>query len=303
MRPSWSLKLEAIIGVQRGTYGLLSAIGPLRYQRTLEASIPSIDSGGTTLETSDAPQVPGHWFIPPTHDENRVILYFHGGGYVYGSAKTHGKMIGTIARISQTKALALDYRLGPIHPQPAAIEDACAAFRHLVQTGTPPGQIIFAGDSAGGGLVIAAMLALRDAGDPLPAAGVAISPWVDLTCTDDSFDKNAPFDPVTRKACLVAAAGYLDGLSPKDPTVSPLFAKLEGLPPLLLHAGEIEVLKDQICAFDTRAKAAGIDTTLNVYDDMVHVWHMLLGFTPQADAAIEEIAAFIQTHTNTTHNT
>jgi monoterpene epsilon-lactone hydrolase len=128
----------------------------------------------------------------------------------------------------------------------------------------------------------------------LPTAGICISPWVNLECSEKSFETNAAFDPVTREACLVAASAYLNGTAPNNPVVSPVYANLEGLPPLLIHAGEVEVLHDQIVAFALRAKSMGVDTTLKVYDDMVHVWHMLTGFTPQAEKAIAEIAEFIQ---------
>lgn len=293
-RPSWGIKMEGIIGLQGGTYNLLSKIGPLRYHRAVEALIPRVVSGDATVEISEADGLPGHWFVPE-QPSDAVILYFHGGGYVYGSVKTHGEMIGAIACSASAKTFALDYRLAPTHPQPAAIEDACQAFHRLIEMGVPPERIVFAGDSAGGGLVIAAMLALREEGSPLPAAGVAISPWVDLTCSDDSFDRNARYDSVTREACLVAASAYLNGLPADSPIVSPLFASLDGLPPLLVHSGEVEVLHDQICSFAERATSANVDVTLSVYPDMVHVWHMLVGFTPHAQAAIDEIGTFVKT--------
>lgn len=295
-RKAWNWKFETIIGLQRGTYALLAKIGPERYHRVLEKLLTKVDGGDARVMISDAPDAPGHWFIPK-HDNGSVVLYLHGGGYVYGSAQTHGPLIGAIACATSARVLALDYRLAPEHPQPAAIEDACAAFRFLIASGISPRRIVLVGDSSGGGLVVSALLALRKAGDVLPAAGVCISPWVNLECSDKSFDSNSSYDPVTREACLVAAAAYLNGLDPRTPEVSPLFADLKGLPPLLLHAGAVEVLHDQVCAFAERAKVDGVDVTLSVYDDMVHVWHMLMDFTPQAQKAIDEIASYIKRKT------
>lgn len=295
-RKSWSWKFEVIIGLQSKTYPLLAKIGPQRYQRVLTKILTKIDGGEATVTFSEEKEACGYWFIP-NNDNGSVIIYFHGGGYVYGSAQTHGKMIGTIACAASARVFALDYRLAPEHPQPAAIEDACIAFRHLVKSGISPNRIVFAGDSSGGGMVVSALLALRNSGEQLPAAGVCISPWVNLECSDKSFDLNSPYDPVTREACLVAASAYLNGTNPRTPEVSPLFADLKGLPPLLIHAGEVEVLHDQILEFAEKAKSSGLEVTLSIYDDMVHVWHMLIGFTPQAEKAINEIAEFITNQT------
>ena len=296
MRESWNWKYEVLVRLTRVSYDVLAKKGPYRYNRVFEKLQPKIDGGGATIQVSETFGAPGHWFIPENNNGS-VILYLHGGGYVYGSAKTHGKMIGQIACAASSKALALDYRLAPQHPQPAAIEDVCAAFRNLVKTGTSPRQIVVAGDSAGGGLVVSALVALRDAGDMLPAAGVCISPWVNLTCSDESFASNSQYDPVTREACLVAASAYLNGSNPRTPEVSPLFADLKGLPPLLIHAGGLEVLRDQISEFAKRAKSAGNEVEIQVYEDMVHVWHLYSGFTPEADKAIGEIADFIKSKT------
>jgi len=290
-RPSWSWTFEFIVGVQRGTYATLARLGVERYNRVLEAILPAT-AGNTNIETSDAANLPGHWFIPD-RDSGTVILYFHGGGYVYGSIRTHGEMIGALAGACSARTFALDYRLAPQHPQPAAIEDACAAFYELVKSGISPDRIILAGDSAGGGLVLATLLALRDAGECLPAGGVAISPWVDLECSGTSFDTNARYDAVSREACLTAARAYLAGSDPRAPYVSPLFGDLRGLPPLLIHAGEVEVLVDQVRDFAERAQSAGVNVRLEVYADMVHVWHMLLAFTPQAKEGLDDIARFI----------
>jgi monoterpene epsilon-lactone hydrolase len=300
LRESWNWKLELMIRLTRVSYDFLAKKGPERYSSAFERIQPKIDGNGATIEISEEKDAPGHWFIPDNPNSS-VILYFHGGGYVYGSAKTHGRMIGAIACTASARALALDYRLAPKHPYPAAIEDACRAYQYLLKSGVSPKRIVLAGDSAGGGLVVSTLLALKDARDTLPAAGVCISPWVDLECSDDSFESNSRYDPVTREACLVAASAYLNGSDPRTPEVSPLFADLKGLSPLLIHAGELEVLHDQIYKFAERAKSTGLDVTFRVYNDMVHVWHMYSGFTSEAEKAIGEIAAFIKIRTGINH--
>jgi acetyl esterase/lipase len=168
--------------------------------------------------------------------------------------------------------------------------------RCLLSQGIPPARIVLAGDSAGGTLVLSTLLALRDAGQPLPAAGVAISPWVDLDCSGASFQENSAFDFVGKEHCRLAAAGYLQGSNPRSADVSPLFAELSKLPPMLIQAGAAEGLVDQIRDFAGRADNAGVDVKLSVYEDMVHVWHMLRAVTPAGQEAIEEVGAFVQRH-------
>ncbi|MBK7233709.1 MAG: alpha/beta hydrolase [Saprospiraceae bacterium] len=301
-RKAWSWKLEMVIALQSVSYHLLSKIGAIRYQKVLSKLLTKVQDGGARVELSKDKNVPGHWFIPPT-DHGNVILYFHGGGYVYGSVHTHGNMIGEIACASSARIFVPDYCLAPEYPQPAAITDACLAYEHLLNTGVHPNRIVLAGDSAGGGLVISVLLTLRDSNKVLPAGAVCISPWVNLECTEKSFDTNASYDPVTREACLVAATAYLNGTDPRNPIVSPLFANLQGLPPLLIHGGEVEVLHDQIVEFALKAKSMRVNTTLKIYPDMVHVWHMLTGFTIQAKEAISEISEFIIKHAGTEKQT
>jgi acetyl esterase/lipase len=245
--------------------------------------------------TSGSSQLAGTWLEPPDAGEG-VVLYFHGGGFVFGSLRTHGDLIGGLARAANARCFAPEYRLAPEHPAPAAMDDALAAYHTLIGQGIAPKHIVLAGDSAGGTLVLTTLLALRDAGQPLPAAGVAICPWVDLACSGPSFQHNAAFDFVGKKHCRQAAALYLGTADPKGPDVSPLFAELSGLPPLLVQAGGAEVLVDQIRDFVTRAQAAQVQAQLSVYDDMVHVWHMMRRATPDAQRAINEVGAFVQKH-------
>lgn len=239
--------------------------------------------------------VEGHWLDAPD-PSGAVLLYFHGGGFAFGSLRTHGPLIGALARAARARTFALAYRLGPEHRAPSAHADALAAYRWLLGQGIPAAHIVLAGDSAGGTLVLGTLLALRDAGDPLPAAGVALSPWVDLACSGASFQANAPFDFVGEAHCRLAAAAYLGGADPRRPDLSPLFAELAGLPPLLVHAGAAEVLVDQIRAFVARAREAGVTIDFAEYEDMVHVWHMMREATPAAQRAIDEVGAFVQRH-------
>jgi acetyl esterase/lipase len=244
---------------------------------------------------SGAGEIEGIWLEPPGAD-GPVLLYFHGGGFVFASLRTHGTLIGALARAARARTLAFDYRLAPEHPAPAAVEDALSAYRYLLAQQVAPGRIVLAGDSAGGTLVLNTLLALRDRGEPLPAAGVALSPWVDLGCSGDSFRTNAAFDFVGEVHCRLAAASYLAGADPRRADLSPLFAELHGLPPLLIQVGEAEVLRDQILAFAERARAAGADVQLAAYADMVHVWHMMRAATPAAQRAIDEVGAFVRQH-------
>ncbi|MCA9715741.1 MAG: alpha/beta hydrolase [Myxococcales bacterium] len=296
-RAAWSAKLEAFIAMQRASYSMLPKLGIDRFHRVSQAVSPSSTSGVACAPVA-ADGVRGHWLTPADHAKGPVVLYFHGGGYIFGSLRTHGPMIGALARAAGLRTFALDYRLAPEHPKPAALEDALAAYHWLIeQQGVAPEQLVLAGDSAGGNLVLVTLLALRDAGAPLPAAGVAISPWVDLENSGASFQTNAPYDFVTQEACNIAAAAYLAGADPRAADASPLRAELSGLPPLLVHAGAAETLVDQIQEFCARARAAGVDVTLSVYDDMVHVWHMLFSFLPAANEALAEIGAYARART------
>lgn len=297
-RKAWGFRLEALIAAYRGSWSVMPELGIVRWRNVGEALSPLQTDGLTPqfvrLDTGSGPIV-GVWLEPP--DANGpVLLYFHGGGFSFASLRTHGNLIGALARAARARTLAFDYRLSPENPAPAAIEDALAAYRHLLAQGIPAKRIVLAGDSAGGTLVLNTLLALRDAGEPLPAAGVALSPWVDLGCSGASFQTNAAFDFVGEQHCRLAAAAYLAGDDPRRPDRSPLFADLSGLPPLLVHVGEAEVLHDQVCLFVQRAEQAGADARLAVYPDMVHVWHMMRSATPEAQRAIDEAGAFVQQH-------
>ena len=299
VHPRWGLGMELVVAATRGSWSVMPSLGMVRWRDVGEALSPLRCDGLTPrfvdLAASGEEPLYGAWLEPPDAGPD-VLLYFHGGGFVFGSLRTHGELVGGLARAARARTLALQYRLAPEHPAPAAVTDAVRAYRALLEQGIAPGSIALGGDSAGGTLVLNTLLALRDAGLPLPASAVALSPWVDLGCSGDTFDENARFDFVGKEHCLLAARHYLGEQDPARPDVSPLFAALEGLPPLLVHAGSQETLVAQIRAFAARARAAGVELTYSEYPDMVHVWHLLRAVTPDAQRGIDEVGAFIRGH-------
>lgn len=229
------------------------------------------------------------------HDDRGMLIYLHGGGYTICSPFTHRGLASRLGRAAGLNALVPDYRLAPEHPFPAAVEDAVAAYRWLLENGVAPERIVIGGDSAGGGLTLATLLSLRDAGDPLPRAAALISPWTDLAATGESIKTRHHLDPMIRKSGLLESAEmYLDGASNKDPLASPLYADLSGLPPMIVHVGTAEVLLDDSTRLAERAEAAGVDVSLHVYEDLFHVWHYYAQAMPEADEAIAEIGGFFR---------
>jgi monoterpene epsilon-lactone hydrolase len=249
-------------------------------------------------EKLEAGGVPAEWIVAPGAAEDRVVLYLHGGGYVMGSINTHRAMIARISRAAKAKALALDYRLAPEHPFPAAVEDATAAYRWLLAQGYKPNKIVISGDSAGGGLVLATLLALRDAKTPLPAAAAPISAWSDMEGTGESVKTRAAADPMVGFASLSGMAkNYIGNGDPKNPLASPLHGDYRGLPPMLLQVGDAEILLDDSTRVAEKAKAAGVKVELEVWPEMVHVWHVYAKLLPEGQQAIDRIGQFVQQHT------
>jgi monoterpene epsilon-lactone hydrolase len=250
---------------------------------------------GMSVEKVDAGGVPGEWVKAPGARDNYAILYLHGGGYVFGSPTSHRHLVAAISEAAGGAALSLEYRLAPEHPFPAAVDDAVTAYRWLLKKGSKPGRIAVAGDSSGGGLTVASLSVLRDAGDPLPAAGICISPWADLTCSAQSYQNRAGTDPiVSQEVVLQLAPKYLGGKDPKTPLASPIFADLANLPPLLIQVGSEEVLLDDSIRLDRRAREVGVDSTLEIWDDMVHVWHRFAPMLKEGREAIARIGKFIK---------
>ncbi|HYL58266.1 MAG TPA: alpha/beta hydrolase [Candidatus Acidoferrales bacterium] len=249
-------------------------------------------------EKVTAGNVPAEWISAPGANTQRVILYLHGGGYVVGSINTHRAMIARIARAANARALAIDYRLAPENPFPAAVDDAVAAYKWLLAKGHKSNNIVIAGDSAGGGLTIAALLKLRDAGAALPAGAVPISPWADLEGKGESIRSRAARDPmVTQDNLAGSAKQYYGNHDPKDPLVSPVHGDFRGLPPMLIHVGDAEILLDDATRVAERAKAAGVKVELEVWDDMIHVWHVFAKILPEGQQAIDKIGKWVVAQT------
>src|SRR3990172_5975817 len=235
-----------------------------------------------TREAVDVDGTPGEWISAAGAADDAVVLYLHGGGYVIGSINSHREMVSRIARASGARALAIDYRLAPEHPFPAAVEDATKAYRWLLKQGIGPEKIVVAGDSAGGGLTVATLLALRDAGDPLPAAAVCVSPWTDLEITGETMVTKADVDPMIRPQDAKSGAERYHGKTdPSHPLISPINADLSGLPPLLIQVGTSEVLLSDSTRLAERAKAAGVDVTLEEGGGRIHVWHFFAFMLPE----------------------
>jgi epsilon-lactone hydrolase len=242
-----------------------------------------------TVQATDAGGVKAEWTSTPDADPAKAVLYLHGGGYVIGSLDSHRHLAAEAGRSAGARVLAIDYRLAPEHPFPAPVEDTVAAYRHLLQTGIRPGAIALAGDSAGGGLVVGAMLAIREAGLPLPACGWCISPWVDMEALSTSFVDRSETDPTVQKATILDMARlYLNGADPRHPHVAPVYGDLRGLPPLLIQVGSVETLLDDSLWLAREAGKTDVPVDLQIWPEMIHVWHQ---FHPVLTAGRKAIAA------------
>jgi len=296
-----SPELQRAIELQRsllGEFGAAQTPAEFRaiYGRFMGQFPPAAD---VEVRVENAGGVPAEWVIPPGAAARRTILYFHGGGYVVGAPRDYREMVSRIARAAQARALAIDYRLAPEHPHPAAVEDAVAAYRWLLAGGIEPDRIALAGDSAGGGLTVATLVALRGRGERLPAAGVCLCPWADLEITGKSMDVNADRDPLVKRDVVAGmAAAYLGSQDPRTPLASPIHADLRGLPPLLIQVGAAETLLDDAVRLAERARAAGVDVTYEPWPDMIHVWQWFGSFLPEARQAIDRIGEFVRQRTS-----
>lgn len=250
---------------------------------------------GARCEPVSAGGVPSEWIQAAGVDGPGTLLYLHGGGYTIGSINSHRGLVARLSAATGLRGLAVDYRLAPEHPFPAAIDDATAAYRWLLGQGVSPDRIVIGGDSAGGGLTVATLLALRDDGVPLPAAGVCLSPWVDLEGAGESMTTRAELDPmVQRDGLLKMAAAYLGDMHPRTPLASPIHADLRGLPPLLVHVGTRETLYDDSTRLAEVAQAADVHVDLEPWDEMIHVWHAFHPLLPEADLAVARVGEWVR---------
>jgi epsilon-lactone hydrolase len=260
------------------------------------------DFDDVSVTVADAAGVPCEWLVHESADPDKRLLYLHGGGYVAGDLDSHRTLCSDISKTAGVAVLNVDYRLAPEASGSASFDDGLAAYGWMLQQGPngagAPTHCFIAGDSAGGGLALAVMMGARDAGLPVPTAGVLMSPWVDMLATGKSFETNAATDPMVQKGALEWMASLLlpGGEDPKDPRWSPLYGSFDGLPPMLVHASAIETLLDDATATAKLAGDAGIAVTLETFPDVIHVWHALGREIPEASAGIDRICAYIRSH-------
>lgn len=255
---------------------------------------------GVQVQPAEVGGVPGEWVTPPNAAPGPALLYIHGGAWIICSPRTHRALVARLAAAAGVRAFSVDYRLAPEHPFPAGLEDCVAAYRGLLAAGVLPHQVVVAGDSAGGNLTLALLLALKARGEPLPAAAVCLSPVTDLAGTGESMRTKAKVDPILGR---LAASGAKDGYTrlqymgdsdPANPLVSPLYGDLGGLPPLLIHVGEDEILLDDSIRFAQRANAAGVPAQVVVWPGLFHVFQIFGPLVPQAGRSIRQLGAFIR---------
>ncbi len=252
---------------------------------------------GTRIAGESIGAMPAAWITAGDAANKYTILYLHGGGYVIGSARTHAPLAARLSEVTGARCLVPDYRLAPEHPFPAAVDDALAAYRWLLGHGVDHKRIAVAGDSAGGGLVVAALVAARDARLPMPAAALSISPWADLTCDTPAMHTNASADPViTKGGALLFAKIYLNGADMKTPLASPIYADLHELPSVMIQVGDREVLLDDATRLAQRLRADGVDVCFEQWDGMVHVWHLFAHRLAEGRQALKAAAGFLKTH-------
>jgi epsilon-lactone hydrolase len=245
---------------------------------------------GMQVEMVDANGIRAAWFRPQNAPGNRALLYLHGGGYVLGSIETRKMMCALMADSLGMNVLAIDYRLAPENPYPAALEDARKAFLWLLAEGFAAENLLIAGDSAGGGLSLATALSLRDNGEPLPGGVVCLSPWADLTNRAASHHTKAASDPILQTDLLDEwARYYTEEANLQNALVSPVFANFDNFPPLLIQAGSEEILLDDALTLAKKAQVAGVDVTLSIWQGLWHVWPALGDLIPESRAAFEEI--------------
>jgi monoterpene epsilon-lactone hydrolase len=263
------------------------------FQTALAQFQPAAD---VICQAVDAGGVPAEWITAPGAEQEKVIYYLHGGGYTMGSIATHREVVSRLSRAAGARALLIDYRLAPENRFPAALEDAKAGYRWLLSTGVKPSQLVVAGESAGGGLTVATLMTLRDSHLPLPAAGICMSPWVDMECLGKSMVTNSSVDPNVRQEDLkMNAEAYLGEADRRTPLAAPIYGNLKGLPPLLIQVGTAEILFDDATRLAERARLDSVDVVFEPWEEMIHMWHVF-PMLPEGNQAIERIAEFMRNH-------
>jgi len=251
---------------------------------------------GIAIERVTAEGIAAEWLIPEGADRENVVLYVHGGGYVSGSCSDHRGVVSKLARYTEVTHLLYEYRLAPEHPYPAALEDSVVVYRWLLASGFKPGNIMMAGESAGGGLCLATLLALKERNLPMPSAAVVLSPWTDLTCSGDSYRTKNKVSPAPLNSWTVFSRYYAGNHNPADPLISPLFGDLRGLPPLFINSAADDELFDDGERFFLRAKEAGVEVHFRPGMGMIHCYPLLAPLFREAEEAMNEIAAFVKSH-------
>ncbi|MGH0034209.1 MAG: alpha/beta hydrolase [Myxococcota bacterium] len=299
--PGWSARTELVVEGMRAFLQTMTARDPALLQATAGGALggPSAAMRGTRQRGTTLGEVRAEWIEPAegAGDDAPVVLFLHGGGYVFGSIDSHRDLACRLALAAGSRVALIDYRLAPQHPFPAALNDALAAYRALLDRGIPPTRVVVAGDSAGGGLSLALLLEVRNRGWESPAAAALICPWVDLALTGKSLEHNAETDYLDRAMLATWSNYYRSGEDARHPLVSPLYADLTGLPPLLIHVGAAEILLDDAQALAGRAQDAGVPIELTVWDDMFHDWHGAAALVPEGQRAIDEIGRFVRRRT------
>lgn len=276
----------------------LHLIDPDVLRENMDAFAPKKIPHDILMEPVEDGSVRGEWHRRADHDDERTIFYLHGGGYVFGSAKSHRKATFALAQDAQARVFSLDYRLAPEHPFPAAVDDAIAGWRWLLEQGVDPDKTVIAGDSAGGGLTLALMYAIKARGLAKPAALVTFSPWTDLTVSGQSMDENEKTDAMFKAEYIrEGAKRVLHDADPRAPLASPLFADVTGYPPCLTFVSDDEVLRDDALRMHDRLIDAGVTSELVREKGLPHVWPIFVGAFPEAQAAIEKAAKFIREQT------
>ncbi len=251
-------------------------------------------AAGVAVRKDSIAGLHAEWLIPGGAPDHKLLLYWHGGAYVMGSCDSHRPFVSHIARAAGIRALLPEYRLAPEHPFPAAIEDAVGVYRSLLQQGFEPANIAVAGDSAGGGISVAMLVSLREAGDPLPGALVLLSPLLDLSGQGDSMLTRVHQDPWFNPDILpIVARHYCGDVGLTDPLVSPVFADASGMPPTLIQVGNDEILLSDAERFAENIRASGGQVDVDVWPGMWHVWQMFIGLMPESRQAVEKLGSFI----------